>query len=54
VKAKQKEGLKHAEAALIAGQHSLDELSFRRRGLFSALGIIVLVLAGLALKIRTL
>jgi hypothetical protein len=54
VAAKQKEGLKHAEAALLAGQHSLDELAYRRRGLWFALGVIVLVLVGLALKIRLL
>jgi cbb3-type cytochrome oxidase cytochrome c subunit len=54
VEAKQKEGLKHAEAALLAGQGSLEELSYRRRGLLIALGIIVLVLGGLALKIRML
>lgn len=54
VKKKQKEGLAHAEAALIAGQHSLDELAYRRKGLWAALGVVLLVLAGLALKIRTL
>jgi len=52
--AKQKEGLQHAEAALVAGQSSLDELSYRRKGLLIALGIIVLVLAALVMKIRTL
>ena len=52
VAAKQKEGLKHAEAALLAGQHSLEELSYRRRGLLFALGVIVMVLVALALKIR--
>lgn len=54
VQAKQKEGLQHAEAALIAGQSSLEELSFRRTGLLFALGVIVLVLVALALKIRVL
>lgn len=54
VKAKQAEGLRHAEAALVAGQNSLEELSFRRRGLLLALGVIVLVLIALALKIRAL
>ena len=54
VLAKQKEGLRHAEAALLAGQQSLEELQYRRRGLFVALGIIVLVLVGLALRIRTM
>ncbi|MGZ8811913.1 MAG: hypothetical protein ACXW29_12310, partial [Thermoanaerobaculia bacterium] len=51
---KQKEGLKHAEAALVAGQKSLDELGYRRTGLLIALGIIVSVLIGLGAKIRTL
>ena len=54
VSAKQKEGLQFAEAALLDGQRSLDELSYRRRGLWIALGVIVLVLIGLALKIHTL
>lgn len=54
VQAKQKEGLRHAEAALLAGQNSLEELSFRRRGLFVALGGVLLVLIALAIKIRTL
>ncbi|HUP49587.1 MAG TPA: cytochrome b N-terminal domain-containing protein [Thermoanaerobaculia bacterium] len=51
---KQREGLQHAEAALLAGQRSLEELAFRRRGLFLALGVIVLALIALAWKIRTL
>ena len=54
IEAKQKEGLAHAEAALVAGQHSLDELGFRRRGLWFALGVILLVLAALVWKIRML
>jgi cytochrome b6 len=54
VQAKQKEGLQHAEAALLAGQGSLDELSYRRRGLLFALGGVLLVLIALAIKIRTL
>jgi hypothetical protein len=54
VQAKQKEGLQHAEAALLAGQTSLDELAYRRKGLLFALGVIVLVLVALALKIRML
>ncbi|HEX9160142.1 MAG TPA: hypothetical protein VF980_00430 [Thermoanaerobaculia bacterium] len=54
VQAKQKEGLQHAEAALVAGQRSLEELDYRRRGLLVALGFIVLVLGGLTAKIRTL
>ncbi len=54
VETKQKEGLQYAEAALLAGQGSLEELIYRRKGLFVALGVILLVLVGLALKIRTL
>ena len=38
--------------ALQAGQHSLDELAYRRRGLFVALGVILAALVALALKIR--
>lgn len=48
------EGLQHARAALVSAQHSLDELKYRRTGLFIALGVILLVLIALALKIRTL
>ncbi len=51
---KQKEGLQHAEAALIAGQKSLDELGYRRKGLLIVLGVIVSVLISLGAKIRTL
>ncbi|MGZ8867693.1 MAG: cytochrome b N-terminal domain-containing protein [Thermoanaerobaculia bacterium] len=51
---KKKEGLQHAEAALVAGQGSLEELIYRRKGLFFALGVILLVLVALALKIRSL
>src|SRR5207248_6586176 len=51
---KEKEAAAHAKAALGAGQKSLAELSYRRRGLFAALGIICLVLTGLIFKIRTL
>ncbi|HVR41156.1 MAG TPA: cytochrome b N-terminal domain-containing protein [Thermoanaerobaculia bacterium] len=54
VSAKQKEALQHAEAALIAGQQSLDELAYRRRGLLFGLAGVALVLIGLSLKIRTL
>ncbi|MBK5258705.1 MAG: cytochrome b N-terminal domain-containing protein [Thermoanaerobaculia bacterium] len=54
VAAKQKEGLQHAQTALVAGQSALDELSYRRRGLFVALGIILLALVALAVKIHTL
>jgi hypothetical protein len=35
-----------------AGQHSLDELASRRRGLLIAVGVIIAALAALALKIR--
>jgi hypothetical protein len=49
---KKKEALGHAQAALQAGQHSLDELNYRRRGLFIALGVILAALVALALKIR--
>jgi hypothetical protein len=49
---KEKEGMKHASAALNAGKESLAELMYRRRGLGAALGVILLVLTGLALKIR--
>jgi hypothetical protein len=54
VKAKEKEGLQHAEAALVAGKTSLDELNYRRKGLFTALAVIVMVLIGLVFKIRVL
>jgi len=50
--AKQAEGLEHAHAALLAGQGGLDELRFRRNGLVISLVFIVLVLIGLAVKIR--
>jgi hypothetical protein len=51
---KQVEGLTHANAALVAGKESLEELSFRRQGLIVTLGIIVLVLIALGMKIRSL
>ena len=51
---KEKEAATHAKAALEAGKKSLAELSFRHRGLWAALGIIFVVLAGLIFKIRTL
>jgi nitrate/TMAO reductase-like tetraheme cytochrome c subunit len=54
VQKKEQEGLQHAQAALVSAQKSLDELTYRRTGLFVALGIIILVLIGLALKIRML
>jgi hypothetical protein len=47
-------GVKHAKAALGAAQEALRELSHRRRGLIVALAFVVLVLIGLALKIRQL
>jgi hypothetical protein len=49
---KQREGIARARAALEAGQQALDELAYRRRGLAVSLVLIVLVLVGLALKIR--
>jgi cytochrome b6 len=51
---KHKEGVKHANASLVAGQKSLDELDYRRKGLTVALGLIVLLLVGLGAKIRKL
>ena len=51
---KHREGVKHAAAALEAGQRSLGELSYRRTGLTVALGFIVLLLIGLGAKIREL
>jgi hypothetical protein len=52
--AKQAEGLEHAQAALLAGREGLNELGFRRRGLAISLILIVLVLVGIAMKIRQL
>lgn len=46
------EGIAHVQAALEAGQHALDELAFRRRGLAIALVIILVVLIALGMKIR--
>jgi hypothetical protein len=46
------EGMAHAEAAIAAGQAARAELSYRRQGLMVALILIVMVLIGLALKIR--
>lgn len=51
---KRKEGLASAGKALQAGQSSMNELRYRRRGLFVSLGLIVIVLVALALKIRDL
>ena len=49
---KKREALQHSHAALQAGQRSLDELAYRRRGLFIALGVILAALVAIALKIR--
>lgn len=54
IRKKEQEGLGNARAALVSAQRSLEELSYRRTGLFIALGIILLALVALALKIRTL
>jgi hypothetical protein len=54
VQKKQKEGLGHARAALLSAQRSLEDLGYRRRGLFVPLGNIIAVLVALAIKIRTL
>ncbi|MEE8412575.1 MAG: cytochrome c3 family protein [Acidobacteriota bacterium] len=48
------EGLEHARAAIESGAAALDELGFRRKGLALALIVIVAVLIGLALKIKSL
>ena len=48
------EGLAHADAALEQGQAALDEIQLRRRWLALSLLAVVLVLIGLALKIRQL
>ena len=42
------------EAALVAGKSALDELNYRRKGLFIALAVIAMVLIGLVMKIRVL
>ncbi|MHB0972139.1 MAG: cytochrome c3 family protein [Thermoanaerobaculia bacterium] len=52
--AKHAEGVKRATAAQKSGQGALAELANRRKGLGASLGIIALVLVGLALKIRSL
>jgi hypothetical protein len=51
---KHEEGVGHAQAALAAGQRALRELAQRRRGLLVSSALILLVLVGLALKIRDL
>jgi hypothetical protein len=50
--AKHREGIEQARVALELAQEALDELAYRRRGLAVFLGLVVLVLVGLALKIR--
>jgi nitrate/TMAO reductase-like tetraheme cytochrome c subunit len=49
---KYREGVQHASLALAAGTDALEEIDYRRRGLFFALGAIVLLLVALGLKIR--
>jgi hypothetical protein len=51
---KREAGLGNARAALAAGSQALGELAYRRKGLMVSLGLIVLVLIGLAWKIREL
>jgi hypothetical protein len=46
------EGLAIVSTADAAGQRGVTELAFRRRGLFISLGAILLVVVGLALKVR--
>lgn len=50
--AKHEEGIEQARTALELAQAALDELAFRRRGLAVFLVLVLLVLVGLALKIR--
>jgi hypothetical protein len=52
--AKRGAGLERAEAALAGARRGLAELAYRRRGLAVSLGIVLLVLVGLAIKIRRL
>lgn len=49
---KQGAGMEHALAGLQAGEEALGELAYRRKGLVISLVVIVMVLIGLALKIR--
>ena len=51
---RQQQGLEHARRAWEAGVRGLDELAYRRRGLYVTLALIVLVLIGLGIKIRTI
>ena len=48
----QAQGMEHARTAVELGREALEELAYRRRGLAVALLIILVVLIGLALKIR--
>jgi len=52
--AKHDEGMQSAHAALEGAQKGLQELQFRRRGLALSLVFVVLVLVGLAFRIRRL
>jgi predicted CXXCH cytochrome family protein len=51
---KHREGIGHAQSALASGQLALSELGNRRKGLAVSTIVILLVLVGLALKIRDL
>ena len=46
------QGMEHANAAFAAGIEAMDEMAFRRKGMLVSLAVIVLVLIGLAFKIR--
>jgi hypothetical protein len=46
------EGVQHASMALSAGTDALEEIDYRRQGLFFALGAIILLLIALGMKIR--
>ncbi len=52
--AKRQEGVAQARTALMKAHDALDQLGFRRHGLAVSLVLILLVLVGLALKIRQL
>jgi hypothetical protein len=47
-------GIESAQAAFAAGHSALEELGYRRTGLFVFFGIVLLLLTGLGLKIREL
>ena len=51
---KHRDGIGEAQSALGSGQKALEELGHRRRGLLVSLLFVLLVLVGLALKIREL